>query len=314
MDVRGPDPAAEANLVAGRHRRGKRGWSPALPVPLPWGHCHEAVSTLDRVQIGGLGVCDEARDGGRSRVGGGLHVEAEELDASPARPVELAHPLDEVQELPRLSPLGDPRDQRLRVAPPGEDVLVHPVGLGHIGLDGEKGEAHVRGEVLDDAVLHPEELVRAARDLAQRHDAGIPDDSAQGREVAIGAAGLARGEGPRTLPEPLDRGPVGRGRGGAAGNERDDDKSDGAAAQPRARGAHGATSNVELRLESDQESLHRSLKARLRDFGRPPPSPKTIRPAAWGTTGRSRIQRRRKRRSVYFKCFETCFVISNMLT
>ena len=257
MHVRGADPAAQADLVAGSDGHGKRGGGPPGHVLLSRRRRHEPVGKRDRVQVGGLGACDEARDGSRNRIGAGPHVEAEELDASPARPVELPHPLDEVLELLRFSPLGDTREQRLRVTPPGEDVLVHPVGLGHVGLDGEKGEAHVRGEVLDDAALHLEEFVGAARDLAKRHDAGIADDGAQRREVAIGAAGLTGGARPRTLPEPFDRRLVGCGPVGAADEKRDDDESDSASAQPRARGAHGVTSNVELRLETDQESLHR---------------------------------------------------------
>ena len=142
------------------------------------------------------------------------------------------------------------------------------------------------GEVLDDAALHLEELVRATRDFAQRHDAGIADDGAQRREVAIGATGLAGGEGSRVLPEPLYRRPVGRGWGGAAGKERDDDQSDGASAQPRARGAHAATSNVELELETDQESVHRR---RASTHGLVFPSAARIRIAPQGTGGHRRL-------------------------
>ena len=175
---------------------------------------------------------DESRDDRRRRVSAGQHVEAEELEAAPARLVELPHPLDEVQEFLRLPIPGGAREHSLRVAPPGEEVLVHAVGLGHVLLDGEEGETHVGGEVLDDAALHLEELVRATRDFAQRHDAGIADDGAQRCKVAIGATGLAGGEGPRKLPEPLDRRAADCRRSGAAGHESAENQADDASPQP----------------------------------------------------------------------------------
>ncbi|WP_438003350.1 hypothetical protein WME89_31200 [Sorangium sp. So ce321] len=72
------------------------------------------------------------------------------------------------------------------------------------GLDRERAEAHLLDQKFEHAVLHLEELARAVRRLAERHDARVPDDRAERIEVGEAVARLVRRDRDRLLFEPRD--------------------------------------------------------------------------------------------------------------
>ena len=59
------------------------------------------------------------------------------------------------------------------------------MSLGHIGLDGENGKAHLFSQEADEAVLEREKLARAVRRLAQADDARVADNLSEGRQVGV---------------------------------------------------------------------------------------------------------------------------------
>ncbi|MBL8177881.1 MAG: hypothetical protein JNK48_24605 [Bryobacterales bacterium] len=71
-----------------------------------------------------------------------------------------------------------------------QNVVVHAVGFGHVGFDGEDGEAHFGGEELHHAVLELEELAGAVGGLAEGDDAGISDQGLERLHVVEAAAGF----------------------------------------------------------------------------------------------------------------------------
>ena len=86
---------------------------------------------------------------------------------------------------------------------PLRTIIVELVGLRHVGFDGEDGEAHLRGQELQHAVLELEELARAVGGLAERDDARIADDFAERLHIVEAVPGDGRGEANR-----VGRGPT----------------------------------------------------------------------------------------------------------
>src|SRR6185436_16951072 len=88
------------------------------------------------------------------------------------------------------------------------DVVVDGVAFRERGFDGEDGEAHVLDEVLEHAVLHPEELARAMRRLAEGHHACVADDRGERREILETRARLGGRERHRMPLQPLPGGEI----------------------------------------------------------------------------------------------------------
>src|SRR5262249_53008179 len=134
-----------------------------------------SVNAVHFGQVVGIGFGDKIPD---DLLGEGwrLHVEAGELDPSFTRSVELPHPEDHVEYFLRVpGPEVHALEEFFRVAVAVEHVVVDAVGFRHIGLDREYREAHLVGEEVDDAVLHPEEFARTVSSLTETDNVGATD-------------------------------------------------------------------------------------------------------------------------------------------
>ncbi len=101
--------------------------------------------------------------------------------------VVRAHPLDEGEVLPRVPPRVRvlellPHDAP-RVAAAGPHVRVQPQAAAPARLQREGAKAFVLHQVAQDAVLQPEELVRAVRRLAQPQHLRVAHHASEGPQV-----------------------------------------------------------------------------------------------------------------------------------
>ena len=114
-----------------------------------------------------------------------LHVHAVEAEI-PAGFVVGAHPLDHLEHRLRVpGPEVEAGEQLPGVAFAGAHIAVEPPRFRPGRFDGESVEVHLLDQEPEDAGLHLEEVPRAVRVLAERHDPGVSHDLAQELELAV---------------------------------------------------------------------------------------------------------------------------------